>query len=230
MALTQVKLKENVFITLDDAKDWCKIPLTNTEHDTRMSRLINMVTDMCEKYIDGPIKDREYVEFHDGDSSNVIVPDHYPIREVVSMHIDVNRNFDEVSKISTENYILRGIPDHNGNIKGVDIALRDDNNASIFGRIWTGSVAGAIKLQYRAGWGKDQDQLPADIVQAILMGVEYFYKLRDNSELGVRSKTNNNQGYSRDAGLPPEVTDILDSYKDWTLGINNVPQKNNFSI
>jgi hypothetical protein len=75
MSVTAVALKSNVFFTLDDAKDHLKIKLDNTEHDNRVRRLLNLATDLCEKYIDGPIKTRQYVEQHDGDASDTLVPD-----------------------------------------------------------------------------------------------------------------------------------------------------------
>lgn len=231
MALTEVQLKPNVFLSVEDAKDWCKIPTTNTDAQltNRIARLLNMATDQVEKYIDGPVKIREIVEFKDGDSSNVLVPDHYPVREVVDLRLDFNRGFSDATIITSENYVLRGYSDFDGRIRGEDIVLRDDNNVSLVGRIFTGSTVGAVRLKYKAGWGNDQNDIPADLVQAVLIAVDYFYRARDNSDIGISSKNNNNQGYSRSAGLPKEVTEILDQYKDFTLGRNNVPQRNTFT-
>jgi uncharacterized phiE125 gp8 family phage protein len=230
MALTTVTLKSNVFLTLEDAKDWCKVPATNSDHDGRIARLLNHVTDLCEKYIEGPIKTRSYVEYKDGDASNVIVPTHYPVRTVTEVKVDFNRGFGAETLVAPANYILRGPTDLAGEILGTDIVLRDDGNTAVLGRIFTGTAIGAVKIAYTAGYGADQNAIPSDLVQAVLMGVEYFYKLRDASDLGVKSRGNQNQSYSKDSGLPVEVTQILDQYKDYTLGGNNVPQKNIFSI
>jgi uncharacterized phiE125 gp8 family phage protein len=230
MSVTTIALKSNVFLTVDDVKDWLKIPLANTDHDNRLARLLNMVTDMAEKYCDGPLKTRSFTEFKDGDASNTIVPDYYPVREVSEIRIDFNRAFGSNTVVQPSNYILRGTDDLATGFKGTDIVLRDDNNTSIVGRIFTGSVAGSIELTYTAGWGNDQSDIPGDLQQAVMMGVEYFYITRENRELNIKSKTNNNQGYSREIGLPKEVLDILDSYKDYTLGRNNLPQKNTFVL
>lgn len=229
MAATPVKLKENVFLTVDDAKDWCKIPEVNKDHDNRIARLLNQATDMCEKYIDGPIKIRLITEFKDGDSSNVIVPDFYPTREIVDLRMDYNRGFGDETIITSDNYILRGYADFDGRVKGTDVVLRDDSGVSLMGRIMSGSVMGALKMTYKVGYGESQDDIPADLIQAVLITVDYFYRARDNSDIGITNKTNNNQGYTRTAGLPVEVTDILDQYKDLTLGRNNSPQKNTFT-
>lgn len=231
MPVTTITLKPNVFLTLDDVKTHLKIKLDNTEYDNKISRLMNMATDLCEKYIDGPIKIREFVESRDGDASDTMVPDYYPVRSIEEIRIDYNRQFDDSTIIDTSNYLLRGTKDLAAGIKGTDVVIRDDNNVSIVGRIFTGSVVGAIQLTYTAGWGVDMNDIPYDLQHAVLMTIEYYYILGENRELNVTSKQNNqSQRYTRETGLPKEVTELLDSYKDYTFGRNNKPQKNTFVI
>ncbi len=231
MAATTVVLKDNTFFTLDDVKDWLRVPLANTDHDNRILRLINSVTDMCEKYIEGPIKTRSFVEERSGDSSNTIVPTYWPIRAVTEIKIDYNRTFDATSIVDPVNYVLQGPPDVlEIAIKGQDVVLRDENSSSIIGRLFNGSVVGSIKMTYTAGWGDDQTEIPGDLSQAVMMGIEYFYMVRENRELNVTGKSTNGQEYRRKVGLPQEVTEILDSYKDYTFGGTNQPQRNRFSI
>ncbi len=237
MALTTITAKSNVFLTLEDVRDWLKIPADATTKDpninNRLQRIINQVTDMAERYVQGPIKTREIPEeFHDGDSSNTIVPDFYPVRTITAIHVDFNRAFTTPTLIDPSNYILRGAPDSTfpSQVRGTDIVLRDDNSNSIIGRIFTGSTAGSIKLQYTAGWGADQSELPGDLVSAILMGIEFYYMLRESRDLNVKGKSVNGQSISRVQGLPKEVTDILDTYVDHTFGRNNMMQKNTFVL
>jgi uncharacterized phiE125 gp8 family phage protein len=231
MAATDIIIKSNVFLTLDDVKTHLKIKLDNTEYDNKIKRLINMATDRCEKYIDGPIKIRQFTETRDGDSSDTMVPDYYPIRSIEEIRIDYNRQFDDSTIINMSSYILRGSRDLEVGIKGTDVVIRDDNNTSIVGRIFTGSVVGAIQLKYTAGLGNDMNDIPYDLQHAVLMTIEYFYIVGENRELNIKSKQNNqNQSYDRDAGLPKEVVEILDGYKDYSLGRNNKPQKNTFVL
>lgn len=237
MALTQVNLKQNVFLTLEDAKDWLKIPVGACDKDpgldNRISRMLNQVTDMAERYIEGPIKTRTYVEFRDGDSSNTIVPEFYPIRDVTEIRVDFNRAFPDTTIVQKGEYIIRGPADQSfpNQIRGTDIVLRDDNDTSIVGRIFTGSTVGSIKLTYTAGWGQNQDDIPADLISAVLMGIEYYYFKRENRSLGVKAKSVNEQSITYDnSALPKEVTDILDSYVDKTFGFNNRPQTNTFTL
>jgi uncharacterized phiE125 gp8 family phage protein len=231
MSVTPVNLKTNVFLTLDDAKSHLRIALTDTQYDNKVKRLLQMATDLCEKYIDGPIKSRQFTETRDGDSSDTMVPDYYPVRSIEEIRIDYNRQFDAPTIINASSYILRGTQDLGVGIKGLDVVIRDDNNTSIVGRIFTGSVVGAIQLKYTAGWGTDMDSIPYDLQHAVLMTMEYYYLVGENRELNLKRKQNNqNQSYERDSGLPKEVEQILDSYKDVTLGRNNKPQRNTFVL
>ena len=237
MAATQVQLKPNVFLSLDDVKDWLGITQAMVDKDStldnRLARLLNSMTDMAERHIHGPIKTRSIpAEFHDGDSSNTIIPDFWPVRDVGSIYVDFNRAFTAPTLVEKSNYILRGAPDPTfpNQVRGSDIVLRDDNDTSIVGRIFTGSTVGSIKIAYTAGWGADQTEIPADLINAILLGVEYYYRKRDSKDLGVKSKSVNGQSISFTQGLPKEVTDILDTYTDYTLGRNNRPQTNTFTL
>ncbi len=237
MAVTNITLKASTFLTLDDVKSHLRIPLANTEYDNKVKRLINMATDMAEKYIDGPIKNRTIVETRDGDSSDTMVPDYYPIRSITEIRIDYNRGFDSVTVIDATNYVLRGTPSLDQTlgvgIKGSDVVIRDDNNTSIVGRIFTGSVVGAIRLTYVAGYGADINTIPYDLQQAVLMAIEYFYILAENRELNVKQKVNGaggQQSYQRESGLPKEVEQMLDRYVDYGFGRNNKPQRNTFVI
>lgn len=228
----KLDLKSNTFLVLDEVKEHLKIPETNKDHDNKVIRLINMVTAMAEKYIDGPILTRELTEIRDGDSSNTVVPDHWPVRAITEIRIDYSGDFkSDTSIIQPEDYTVRGISDLEIGIQGTDVVVRNDGNISIIGKLFLGSVVASIQLKYRAGWGDTADQVPEDLKYAVLMGIEYFYILRENRELNVKSKAAfQGQSYSREFGLPVEVKDILDQYRDTSLGRSNRPQKNTFTI
>lgn len=227
------------FIDLDELKDHLKIDPTVTKFDGALTRIANAACARVEKYIDGPVLTRQFVEETDGNQSNVIVPDMYPVTEIVEIRIDYNRGFAENTKILPENIILRGMPsmsqlsgDVDLRVDGEDILLRDAADTSTLGRLFTGSAASSIKITYKAGRGESMDDLPDDLVYATLMLCEYMYITRENRDLGIKSKTNSNQGYDRDHenGMPAEVREILDQYVDYTFGHAKVPQKNNFGV
>lgn len=227
------------FIDLDELKDHLKIDATVTKFDNALIRIANAACARVEKYIDGPVLTRQFVEERDGNQSNVIVPDYFPVTEIVEIRIDYNRGFAENTIVLPENTILRGQPDMrqlSGDVDirldGQDILLRDAADTSTLGRLFTGSSASSIKVTYKAGRGESTEDLPDDLVYATLLLCEFMYMMRENRDLGLKAKNNGNQGYDRDfeSGMPPEVTDILDQYVDYTFGHAQVPQKNNFGV
>lgn len=230
MAAPDITLKPNTFLTLEEVKDHLKIKQELTEYDNRVKRLINMVTDMAEKYIDGPILTRVLTEVRDGDASNTIVPDHWPVRSIEEIRIDYAGDFAlEPTVITPDQYVLRGTSDLSVGVMGTDVVVRSDGNTAIVGRLFVGSVVGSIQLKYKAGWGETPAALPEDLKYACLMAIEYFYILRENRELNITGKSQfQGQSYQRKTGLPEEVTDMLDGYVDTSLGRNNRPQKNTF--
>lgn len=229
-------LKNTSYLTLAETKAWLRI--TDNSLDSIIERLINTACERVEKYIDSPVLTREFIEFHDGNNSNVIIPSQYPVTEIVEIKIDFNRDFDSATAVRAENYVLRGLPsmkiqgeDPEILIQGSDIVLRDDSNVAILGRIFSGSVIQSIKLTYKAGRGETADELPSDLVQATLMLVEHLYMLRENRELNVKSKSNmGGQGYTREPGMPKEIAEMLDVYKDMALPPVSQPQRNTFKI
>lgn len=247
-----MNLHEFSYLTLAETADWLKIdwtvPTNVTKYTLTLTRLINTATKMVESYIGGPVLTRVLREFRDGNSSDVVTPTYHPVRKLLEVRIDYNRGFDATTIVLDTQTVLRGMPEIDQaaldadpleidnailELRGSDIVLRDDNNTALLGRIFAGSIVQSIQLTYRAGWGDTADTIPADLVQATLMLVEYFYMLRENRDLGVNSRNNNNQGYRRDrndSGIPPEIELILDQYKDYSLGITDVPQKNTFTL
>lgn len=231
MAIT---LKTNTFLTLDEVKAWLRIPLTSTDYDEVVKRLINVATDQAEQYIEGPIKTNRYVEQHDGTSTDTIVPHHFPVTSVEEIKVEYNRNYAVATPVAPTDYAIRGISKFNNtggdfalNIKGTDIVFGTTNSSpTIIGSTFGGDAVQSIRVTYEAGYGTTQDELPADLVHATLMQIEYLYILRENRELGVRSKTVREQTYSREGGMPVEVKEILDKYRDITFGCHNQPQKN----
>lgn len=233
------KPKAFCYIELDELKDHLKLDPANVKADRALTRIANTACAMVEKYIEGPVLTRTFVEERDGNQSNVIVPDYFPVTEVVEIRVDYNRGYAENTKVLPENYILQGKPDMRQlsgdvdiRIEGENIILRDAADTSFLGRLFTGSAASSIKVTYKAGRGETIDDLPDDLVYATLLLCEYLWITRENRDLKIKSKSVNSQDYERetDNAWPLEVTAILDQYVDFTFGHGGVPQKNNFGI
>lgn len=233
-------LKDFSYLTLDETKSWLKIALANTDFDDAVTRMINTACQKVESFIDGPVLTREFVEFRDGNASNVIVPAYQPVRSITEIKIDYNHEFSNATIVNPDNALLRGLPARSLSetvieIIGQDIVLRDDNNTALLGRLFAGSVIQSIKLTYMAGLAEEATDLPDDLVQATLMLVEYYYMLRENRDLGISSRGSMaGQNYHRmdvgDSGMPKEIETMLNEYKDYSLGVTDVGQHNTFTI
>lgn len=238
-------LNSRAYLTLNETKEWLNIKLTDTSKDNQIIRHINTACARVEQFIEAPVLNTEYVEYSDGNNSNVIMPTKYPLVDIVEIKIDFNRAFDGADPLDAHNYVIRGIPPEtqallptmtNGQIAilGSDIVLRDDSNVAILGRIFAGSVIQSIKLTYKAGRGETADDLPEDLRTATLMLAEYLYILKENRELGVSSKGVMGQSYSKKevgiSGMPMEVEAMLQEYRDYAFPPVSMPQRNHFKV
>ena len=236
-----VSLKTYAYLTLAETKDHLVIGASDTSQDDRVTRMINSACKLVESYIDGPVLTRTFIETRDGNSANSIVFGHRPVRSITSIKVDYLHQFGAGTEILAENYVLRGPADPlqaSGDsvvrVLGQDVVLRDDNNTALLGRLFNGSVVQSIQLTYTAGWGTAATA-PDDLIQATLMMVEYWYRLRDNRDVGISSRNNGQQSYARyraqeNGGIPIEVQTILDPYKDHSLGSAENPQHNAFTL
>lgn len=249
-----LELKPFAYLEVDEVMEFLRIPeAKRTEYRNRVILLINMACQKVEDFIDGPVLARQYTEFRDGTASNVLVPVYGPVKEIVEIKIDFNRAFDIASALTEgDNYVLRGIPNLNQQansgpvnsvdltdlyeVDGTDIVIRDDNNMALLGRLFTGSVIQSIKLTYRAGLARDKNDVPDTVKYATLLICDHFYMAQENRDLHLKSKTNNNQSYTKKdnmkshSALPEEITDLLQDYKDYSFGPYEVPQRNTFQV
>lgn len=239
-------LKSTAYLTLEEMGVWLKIPAVKLQAGPSqdpnlvavLESLINSACDKVEKILDTPVLTRTFQEDHDGSNSNVIKPHHWPVTEITELKIDYNRAFGSTSIVPQTQYFLRGGADTRQvtgdptlRIIGNDLVLRDDNEHYVLGRIFSGSVLGAIRLKYKAGWGATPADLPADIVLATKQLVEYWYLLRENREINIKSRSVKGESSTTLVdGIPKLIYDMLSGYQDVSLGDRPVSQRNQFSL
>lgn len=214
--------------------------LTGADFDARltrvMERLINSACDGVERFIDGPVLTREFQEDHDGSNSNVLIPRFTPVRSITSLRVDYNRNFAADTELLANEFFIRAAADVRQaagdvvlKIIGTDVVLFDDNENMVVGRIFPGSVLGAIRLKYKAGWGDTPSEIPDQLSLATIQLVEYWWYQRENRDLGVRGKGVKGESYTRlSDDIPPQIASQLQPYKNMGFGGAPVPQRNVF--
>ena len=203
----------------------------------RFEKLINAACDKIESILQTVVLCKEYQEDLDGNDSNVIVPSMFPIKELVDVRIDFNRNFGSETVVDQINLILRGMTDKradnsipNLRIVGNNVYLRDDDNDNVIGRIFSGSVAGSVRVTYKAGWAIDTEDVPYDLHLAALQLVEWYEFRRSNKDIGVASKGVRNESYSKmgelEEGIPKEIYDMISPYINMSFGMFERVQNN----
>jgi len=199
-----------------------------------LERFMNVASAKAESIIETNILQRQFAEILDGNDSNFIVPSHWPILSVQKLFIDFNRIFGPGTEIDPLNFILIGTPDHRDPVNrviGSHIALRDDDKITIVGRVFAGSILGSIKLEYTAGWGIDSDDVPPDLRFSVTQLVEYYFFQKENRDLSVLSKGVRGESYTRlTDGIPLEIVEGLEIFKNYSFGFHNQSQTNVFGI
>lgn len=225
---------------------------TNEGTVRKMELFCNFACDKIESLISANVLPVTFLEEQDGNSSNVVVPAHWPVQKINYIKIDYNRKFTEPTKLEVENYFLRGVPDKRQKVSdtevkivGSDIVLRDDNEKYIIGRIFAGSAVGSIQFEYVAGWCReftrsinglgitrvDCPNLPSDLTLAALQLAEWFYYQRENRDLGVTQKGVQGESYTKiEGGIPQQIHQLIEQYVDLSLGTHNHPQRNTWGI
>ncbi len=237
-----IAINATAWLTLIEAKAWCKIDPAVTAQDDVISRLINTACARIEKYLDAPVITREFAEPFDGTSSNVIVPSYGPVTEIVEVRVDGNGVWGDETAVDSTGLSIRGLPSMKNpvspavEIRGTDIVLRSDNDIVVLGRINSGSSVQSILIRYVAGLGETEADLPEDLVTATLMYLDYLYMLKENRDIAIKSKgTMGGQTYSKadideETGFPKEILSMIQAYKDYALPAVGQPQRNSIPL
>jgi len=219
-------------------------PFPKTDVPIRRKRfelLINSACSKIESILQTIVLAKDFQEDADGNDSNVIVPSMWPILSLSDVRIDYNRNFGPETIVEQINLLLRGMADKRADlgvndirIVGNDIYLRDDDSDNVIGRIFSGSVAGSVRVTYKAGWARDISDVPSDLRLATLQLVEWYEFRRSNKDVGIASKGVRGESYSKitelEEGIPTEIYQTLSSYINVSFGMFERIQNNIFGV
>lgn len=189
-------LQANALITLQEAKD--HLGITGSSYDDRLEDLINGASDFSDRYTNNNIVEDTYTDvLYDGNNSDFLLIPVTPLTAVASLYIDGSRIFDASSLVDTDDYDIRD---------QVGIVLFD-------GRKFTHGKH-TVKVTYTAGYST----VPETIKLAVKLWVEYYFRLTDSKNLGLKSYSQQGDNYSRDPGLPKEIMELLDPFVNnaWT--------------
>lgn len=183
-----------------DVKPWLGIDVIETKHDTVLTILRDSVEQSVINYTEqtfGLVV--EPGEILDGNMSDAIAPKHTPIVSVESIHLGVDGDGNGGQLLSTSQYQVHA--------EGITLIGTFTNN-----------YRSSIKIAYTYGY----NGVPADVKQAILLGVEAEFRRKGRKSIGTtgRSKKDETESFSggssswdKKSGLPKEVVFKLNPYR-----------------
>lgn len=140
--------------TLSAVKEFLQIATAVTDDDTFITNLISRISADIEKECGRTFLAANYTEYHDGDSTSILMLDQYPVNSITSIHDDVDREYNADDLIDSDDYAFyseSGIVE----LDGLTFATGIKN----------------IKVIYNAGY----TTIPTDLEQACIKRVAIEY-------------------------------------------------------
>lgn len=101
-----VTIDTNAWTTLAYVREHLHIGISETYFDDQLSNLINRSLAILEAYIGHGIKSRTITEYYDGDGTNKLVLNKWPLISVTSIHVDSERVFGSDYLMDTDDYYV----------------------------------------------------------------------------------------------------------------------------
>lgn len=175
----------------------------NTTKDTLIDSLVDAATAWIERYCDRTFSSTTQTDYFSpghGDwrvqgDSTILVPKHYPIISVTSLHESASRSFSPAYLIAAAGYYAE---DHR-------VVLYADQAPGAF-------TAGqrTVRLVYVAGYAA----IPADLERAAIMLCVHLFRAADKLQQGIASQSMGDMTVTfKDEEMPKEVRGILDLFR-----------------
>lgn len=169
------------------------LAITESTHDTILGTLVTQAEKMIFSYLGKNIESAVYTEYYDGDGSDELHVDQYPIISVTSIHNDTERVFGSDTLIDSDNYVIY-------ENEGIIRLFNDESSFTIGKR--------NIKIIYTAGYAS----VPSDITLAANKLVAHLFNRRGAD--GHTQETLGSYSTSYDKlGIPQDVKLMLDAYR-----------------
>lgn len=185
---------DNQLVSVDDALSFIGI----ASDDERMSKLqmyINAASWFCNNHTHRKLKTRSLTEYYNGDGTNVLLMNNYPITAITHVYDDLNRAYGSDTEIDSSD--LAYMPN--------DLACKIVYDGGAF------SVGiKNIKAEYTAGY----TTIPWDLQQACLELVAYYWKNTEEGRFGLISQQLADGSVRLETTtIPASVRQVLDLYK-----------------
>jgi uncharacterized phiE125 gp8 family phage protein len=201
-----VALNANALTTLAMAKSFLKVPAGDATQDSIIELCINSASAYLQGATDRKLKSQAYTELRHGSNNNIILLRNYPVTLISEIAIDCESQFtDPNTIISTDRYIIC-----------------DDSNSVLYINSLFPSGYNNIRIKYTAGY----IDVPTDLEMACLWLVHFYYRIRENQDIGRTSKSKMDESISILQDAPQDVKDTIARYRRFEMPLIDSPIMN----
>ncbi len=199
-------LNANALVTLDFAKTYLKIPLSETSQDSIVELWVNAASDYIESEVDRKLKSQIITEYQHGRRTNILLLKQYPVTSITSFYEDSTGKF-------SGNETL---------IDPSEYTIGEDSNSLIYVNRFFPSGYGNLKVVYVAGF----NVVPSDIQNGCLWLVTYYHKIRESGDIGRPSKGKGDESTSILQEAPQEVKNMINRHRRVDVPLSNAMARN----
>jgi hypothetical protein len=196
----------NALVSLADLKAYLSADtgdefLTDTSTDNELERLINSASLYANNYTGVALLSRSHTEYHDGDGSQVLFLDNFPVTSTeseIALYIDSDREYAAGDRIPASSIIL---------YPNTGKLMVEDHYFERAPR--------SVKITYTAGYALAS--VPADLAYAVKVLCAKMWKMKKDKLSGVVSMTIEGQSVNfAEQEIPGSVREILNRYsRNW---------------
>jgi len=218
-------LSPYLLTTVDKVKKYLNLPsdVSNSD-DSSILSFIRQKSNVIENYLNRKVRLQTFTEFYDGDGSNTLQVDNYPISSVTSLNVDSQRDFDSTTDVDSDNYDIdkkRGRIIAGENLLDAEYYVdrfRGGNNYHGYGAVFP-RVLNSVKIVYVAGFN---DFLIATDINDT---VEWSNASSQSATLTAGEYS----GVSLASHIQTQMNAEISASDPYTITYNNLTGKFNFS-
>jgi len=166
--------------------------------DVLTQDLITKASFWVNKYTSRILAQQTFTEYYDGDGSDTLFLNNYPISSITTVHQDSDRAFGITTLVDSGDYFT-----YVDNRK-----LIGDGDSWDMGKQ-------TIKVVYVAGYAIGS--IPEDIVNAVTMLVDFWGKEYDAHRFGVTSTGSETSRITYEKNIPVEIKEMLNPYRKMVI-------------
>ncbi len=165
-----------------------------TADDAITQTLITKASVYANNYTGRILAQQTFTEIYDGDGTDILFLENYPIASVTTVHQDSERAFGSTTLVASTDYLT----------------YADNRKLVSTGTTWFADIQ-TIKVVYVAGFAIGS--IPEDLVNAVTMLVDFWFKEYDAHRFGVTSTGTDTNRITYEKIIPVEIKEMLNPYK-----------------